>query len=239
VAPRHHRHARRRAAPGLRPTDRRPAGRACRHDHCTICGTPIAVLRLSRDPSEPDIIYGGGGSFGRVQSGCSRHAKRRRVRQDPSSRIHQWRLRLARSPSLSLKPCVHAGWHSCGWAAGQGAYQVGVWKALWNLGIRKFCTIAGTWVHLMRSSWHSTILSRPRLCLDVANEGWRPGTTKATVDPTLALVLGTRADLPAFHRRRLVVALLRAARSRHGDDHRPFPHAAQTPRGRWGATEPA
>jgi len=26
----------------------------------------------------------------------------------------------------------------------KGAYQVGVWKALWELGIRRFCTIAGT-----------------------------------------------------------------------------------------------
>jgi hypothetical protein len=31
---------------------------------------------LSRDPSEPDLIYGGPGNFGRVQSGCSRHAGR-------------------------------------------------------------------------------------------------------------------------------------------------------------------
>jgi predicted acylesterase/phospholipase RssA len=26
----------------------------------------------------------------------------------------------------------------------KGAYEVGVWKALWDLGIRKFCTVAGT-----------------------------------------------------------------------------------------------
>jgi hypothetical protein len=32
----------------------------------------------------------------------------------------------------------------------------------------------------------------------------------------------------------MVVALLRTACGRHGPDHRPFPHAAQPPQGRWG-----
>ena len=37
----------------------------------------------------------------------------------------------------------------------------------------------------------------------------------------------------------VVVALLRAGRGRHGDDHRPFRSRRSTPRGRWGASEPA
>lgn len=34
----------------------------------------------------------------------------------------------------------------------KGAYQLGVWKALWDLGIRKFCTVAGTSVGALNAA---------------------------------------------------------------------------------------
>ncbi|GFO57421.1 hypothetical protein GMSM_44280 [Geomonas sp. Red276] len=34
----------------------------------------------------------------------------------------------------------------------KGAYEVGVWKALWDLGIRRFCTIAGTSVGALNAA---------------------------------------------------------------------------------------
>jgi hypothetical protein len=42
----------------------------CRHDLGTIRCTPIAVLRLSRDPSEPDLIYDARGADRSGRSRC-------------------------------------------------------------------------------------------------------------------------------------------------------------------------